>query len=133
MYIMHIYIYIYIYIYINGPCGEICSLNQFFRGHFAYGDKNMSPKSLFLNFTSYVDNSLAVIVYSVWTVELFHQSFLNTPSYVFIGLQNNMIYICENVNRDIQFFSFSEKFVSISKVFFLFSSTCFIPLLYRHS
>ena len=45
--------------------GKFCSLNQFFRGHFASGDKNMSPKSLFLNFTSYGDNSLAVIVYNV--------------------------------------------------------------------
>ena len=45
--------------------GKFCSLNQFFRGHFACGDKNVSPKSLFFNFTSYGDNSLAVIVYHV--------------------------------------------------------------------
>ena len=45
--------------------GKFCSLNQFFRGNFACSDKNMSPKSLFLNFTSYGANSLAVIVYHV--------------------------------------------------------------------
>ena len=39
----------------------------------------------------------------------------------------------ENVNRGHIVFLFSEKFMSISKVFFLFSFTCFIPLLYRHS
>ena len=60
----HIYIYIYIYI-LMVLTGKFCSLNQFFRGHFACGDKNMSPKSMFLNFTSYGDNLLAVIVYHV--------------------------------------------------------------------
>ena len=49
----------------NGSYGEICSMNQFFRGQFACGDKNMSPKSLFLNFTTYGDNLLAVIVHHV--------------------------------------------------------------------
>ena len=57
------YIYIYIYIYINGSEGEFCSLNQFFRGQFACEVKNMSPKSLFLNFMTYGDNFLAVIVH----------------------------------------------------------------------
>ena len=45
--------------------GRFCSLNQFFWGHFACGDKNMSPKSLLLSFTSYGGNLLAVIVYHV--------------------------------------------------------------------
>ena len=58
----HMYIYIYILMVLTG---KFCSLNQFFRGHFACGDKNMSPKSMFLNFTSYGDNLLAVIVYHV--------------------------------------------------------------------
>ena len=45
--------------------GKFCSLNQFFRGHFACRNKSMSPKSLFLNVTSYGENLLAVIVYHV--------------------------------------------------------------------
>ena len=45
--------------------GKFCSSNQLFRGHFAYGDKNMSSISLFLNFTSDGDNLLAVIVHHV--------------------------------------------------------------------
>ena len=45
--------------------GKFCSLNQFFWGQFACGDKNMSPKSWFLNFTTYGGNFLGVIIYYV--------------------------------------------------------------------
>ena len=63
---IYMYIYIYIYIYIlMALTGKFCSLNQFFRGHFACRNKSMSPKSLFLNVTSYGENLLAVIVYHV--------------------------------------------------------------------
>ena len=67
MYIyIHIYIYIYTYIYMLMVLTvKFCLLNQLFRGHLTCRDKNMSPKSLFLNFTSYGDNSLAVIVHHV--------------------------------------------------------------------
>ena len=112
--------------------GRFCSLNQFFRGHFACGDKNMSPKSLFLSFTSYGGNLLAVM-HSVWMVELFHQGFFNTPFYIFIGLQNNMIYISKNVNRGHIVFWYFLKNLCLYLKFFLFSFTCFIILLYRHN
>ena len=83
---IYIYIHIYIYIYILMVLtGKFCSLNQFFRGHLAFVDKNMSPKSLFLNFISYGDNSFAVIVYHLvlsmdnWTIssKFLQHSFLH--------------------------------------------------------
>ena len=50
----------------NGSYGEILFIESVLSGtFFACGDKNVSPKSLFVNFTSYGDNSLAVIVYHV--------------------------------------------------------------------
>ena len=67
---MYIYtnrcVYVYTYIHILMVLsGKFCSLNQFFPGHFAFGDKNMSPKTLFSNVTSYGNDSLAAIVYHV--------------------------------------------------------------------
>ena len=44
-------------------------------------------------------NSLPCSIYSVGTIELFHQSFFNTPFYIFIGLQNNVMYITNFVNQ----------------------------------
>ena len=55
------YIYTYIHI-LMVLSGKFCSLNQFFPGHFAFGDKNMSLKTLFSNVTSYGNDLLAVIV-----------------------------------------------------------------------
>ena len=50
----------------NGSYGEILFIESVLSGtFFEKKNKNVSPKSLFVNFTSYGDNSLAVIVYHV--------------------------------------------------------------------